>query len=278
MTRSLGFKSLGVALCLTLTGCMTPAEERQLKDDIFTVQTRLMAMEGQVNSQTKEFSAQSGRTEASMATRLDKLAIEIQRVKGDIDALRVGITTGQLPGADGTQETAAQKNMADILSRIDAIEENQNKIIAAIDKAIETKKPEKKSPSKEQTDKKESAEKLKTFKDLKSAFDSKNFKQISDHGDKLVDSLKAKKSKQEALYILAESHYKSGKVRDAALRFNDYLETKPSENVSFSLLRMGDAFKQLGDAETAKIYYQELIQKYSKSEEAKQAKEKLSKL
>lgn len=277
MIQSQVIKGLGVALCLTLTGCMTPAEERQLKDDIFTLQTRLMAMEGQVNNQGKEFSAQSGRTEASMATRLDKLAIEIQRVKGDIDALRVGLTTGQLPGADGMQETAAQKNMADIFSRIDAIEENQNKIVAAIDKAIETKKPEKKSTN-NNSEKKESAERLKSFKDLKSAFEGKNYKLISEYGDKLVDSFKQKKTRQEALYMLAESHYKSGKIRDAALRYNDYLESKPTENVSFSLLRMGDSFKQLGDAETAKIYYQELIQKYGKSEEAKQAKEKLSKL
>ncbi|MES2744943.1 MAG: tetratricopeptide repeat protein, partial [Bdellovibrionota bacterium] len=221
--------------------------------------------------------AQSGRTEASMATRLDKIAIEIQRVKGDIDALRVGIQTGVLPGADGTQETAAQKNMADVLSRIDAIEENQNKIIAAIDKAIETKKPEKKRAN-DDADKKEGAEKIKTFKDLKTAFDGKNFKAISDNGDKVVDSFKQKKTRQEALFMLAESHYKSGKIRDAALRYNDYLESKPSDNLSFSLLRMGDCFKQLGDVDTARIYYQELIQKYSKSEEAKQAKEKLAKL
>lgn len=276
MVQSQLLKGFGLALCLTLTGCMTPAEERQLKDDIFSLQTRLMAMEGQVNNQGKEFSAVAGRTEASMATRLDKIAIEIQRIKGDIDSLRVGITTGQLPGSEGSQETAAQKNMADILARIDAIEENQNKIVSAIDKAIETKKPEKKSPS--EADKKEGAEKLKSFKDIKQAFDSKNYKAVSDSGEKLVDTFKQKKTRQEALFMLAESHYKSGKIRDAALRYNDYLESKPSENLSFSLLRMGDCFKQLGDTETAKIYYQELIQKYGKSEEAKQAKEKLAKL
>ncbi len=275
MKYSHAIKGLGVAVCFTLAGCITPAEERQLKDDIYTLQTRLMAMEGQVSNQGKEFTAQSGRTEASMATRLDKLAIEIQRIKGDIDVLRVGITTGQLPGADGMQETSAQKNMTDVLARIDAIEENQNKIIAAIDKAIETKKPEKKSKD---NDKKEGAEKLKSFKDLKSAFDDKNYKSVSESGDKIVEGIKQKKTKQEALFMLAESHYKSGRVRDAALRYNDYLESKPSENLSFSLLRMGDCFKQLGDTETAKIYYQELIQKHGKSEEAKQAKEKLSKL
>ncbi len=281
MNDSSSVKSIGLGLCLVLTGCVTPAEERQLKDDIFSLQTRLVAMEGQVNNQSKEITTQSSRQEASVTTRLDKISIEIQRIKGDIDALRVGVVTGQLPGTEGgTQETSAAKSMSDVIARIDAIEENQNKIIAAIDKAIDTKKPEKKSVSEssEAKEKKESEGKLKSFKDLKAAFDNKNYKLIADHGDKLLGTLKAKKVKQEAMFMLAESYYKSGQIRDAALRYNDYLESKPSDNLSFSLLRMGDCFKQLGDAETAKIYYQELIQKYGKSEEAKQAKEKLAKL
>ena len=70
----------------------------------------------------------------------------------------------------------------------------------------------------------------------------------------------------------------AGEIREAALKYNEYIESKPKENMSVALLRMGDCFKQLGDAETAKIYYQELIQKYSGTSEAKQAKDKLAKL
>jgi TolA-binding protein len=279
MKKTSAVSGLSLLLSLSLTGCMTPAEERQLKDDIFSLQTRLVAMEGQVGNQSKEITSQASRQEASVSTRLDKISIEIQRIKGDIDSLRVGVVTGQLPGgAEGTQETSASKNMTDIVARIDAIEENQNRIIAAIDKAIETKKPEKKSESAESKERKESEAKLKTFKDMKTAFDNKNYKLIADHGEKLVGTFKQKKTKQEATFMLAESYYKSGNIREAALRYDEYLESKPTENLSFSLLRMGDSFKQLGDAETAKIYYQELIQKYGKSEEAKQARDKLSKL
>lgn len=279
MNQTSAVRGISLLMCLAMTGCITPAEERQLKDDIFSLQTRLVAMEGQVNNQSKEITTQSTRQEASVTTRIDKISIEIQRIKGDIDALRVGVITGQLPGAEGTQETGAAKSMSDLLARIDAIEENQNKIIAAIDKAIDTKKPDKKSATKTEKEKEAAADsKLKSFADLKTAFDNKNYKAIADHGDKVVASIKTKKTKQEATFMLAESFYKSGQIRDAALRYNDYLESKPSANLSFSLLRMGDCFKQLGDTETAKIYYQELIQKYGKSEEAKQAKDKLSKL
>lgn len=267
----------GIFLVLTLAGCVTPAEEKQIKDDIFSLQSRLLQMEGQLSNQGKEISTQSSRQEASISTRLDKFAIEIQRVKGEIDALRVGITTGQMPGADGTtQENPMAKQIVELSARLDAIEENQAKIVAAIDKAIDTKKPEKRDSSKDK--KKNEEARLKTFKDLKAAYDDKEFKLITEEGEKVVNSLKGKKNKQEALFMLGESYYRNGQARDAALRFNDFIESKPSDNLPLALMRMGDCFKQLGDVETAKIYYQELIQKHSRTDEAKQAKEKLGKL
>lgn len=267
----------GIFLVLVLTGCVTPAEEKQIKDDIFSLQSRLLQMEGNLSNQGKEITTQSSRQEASISTRLDKFAIEIQRVKGEIDALRVGVTTGQMPGADGTtQENPMAKQLTELSARIEAIEQNQANIIAAIDKAIDTKKPEKKESSKEK--KKSEDARLKGFKDLKSAFEDKNYKVITEEGEKIVGGLKNKKTKQEGLFMLGESYYKNGQARDAALRFNDFIESKPSENLPFALMRMGDCFKQLGDVETAKIYYQELIQKHSRTDEAKQAKEKLGKL
>ncbi|MFY7927394.1 MAG: tetratricopeptide repeat protein, partial [Oligoflexus sp.] len=71
---------------------------------------------------------------------------------------------------------------------------------------------------------------------------------------------------------------RSGQIREAALSFNDFIDSKPKDNLAVALLRMGDCFKELGDVETAKIYYEELIQKFASSDEAKQAKSKLAKL
>ncbi len=263
-----------LALTACVTACVTPSEEQQFRDDIFNLQSRVVQLEGQSTSLGKEITTQTSRQEASVSTRLDKFAIEVQRIKGDIDALKVGVTTGQMPGSDPEQEGSLAKTLSDVNARLDALEENQNKILAAIDKAIEAKKPDKKE--KEKAPKKSSS--LKTYDDIKTAFDKKKYKLIAEEGGKVVDEIKSKKDKQEALFMLAESHYKNGQVREAALRFNEFQETKPKERMAQSLLRMGDCFKELKDLETAKIYYQELLQKYANSEEAKEAKSKLAKL
>ncbi len=270
---SLLARLISLAGLLSLVACVTPAEEQQFRDDIFSLQTRVVQLEGQSSNLGKEITNQSSRQEASIGTRLDKFAVEIQRVKGDIDALKVGVTTGQMPGEDPEKEGSIAKTLSDFNSRLEALEENQNKILAAIDKAIEAKKPEKK----EKAPKKSSAS-IKSYDDLKSAFDKKKYKVIAEEGSKVVDDLKSKKEKQEGLYMLAESYFKAGQIRDAALRFAEFQETKPKEHMAQSTLRLGDCFKELGDLETAKIYYQELVTKYASTDEAKQAKAKLSKL
>lgn len=267
---------ISLAGLLALTACVTPAEEQQFRDDIFNLQSRVVQLEGQSTNLGKEITTQTSRQEASVSTRLDKFAIEVQRIKGDIDALKVGVTTGQMPGSDPEQEGSIAKTLGEVTARLDALEENQNKILAAIDKAIEAKKPDKKE--KEKPQKKSSS--LKSYDDIKAAFEKKKYKVIAEEGPKLVDDIKSKKDKQDALFMLAESHFKSGQIREAALRFNEFQETKPKEKekMAQSLLRMGDCFKELKDIETAKIYYQELLQKYANSDEAKEAKSKLAKL
>ncbi|MCX6130887.1 MAG: tetratricopeptide repeat protein [Proteobacteria bacterium] len=274
------------ASLLLLSACMTPGEQQQVRDDIFGLQTRILQLETALNAQGKEISTASSRQEASVSTRMDKVAIEIQRIKGDIDALRVGVSTGQLPGADPEQEGSVAKALSLISERLSVVEENQSKILSVIDKAGEGKKSDKKevsSKEKERVAEKErlaekKASALKNADEVRVAFEKKKYKIIAEEGGKVLAGIKNKKDRQEITYILAESHYKSGEIREAALKYNEYIESKPKENMSHALLRMGDCFKQLGDAETAKIYYQELIQKFSASDEAKQAKDKLAKL
>lgn len=272
----------GFCLFVSMAACMTPGEEQQLKDDIFGLQSRVLQLEGQLNTQGKEISNVTSRQEASVSTRLDKIAIELQRIKGDIDALKIGVTTGQLPGSDPDQEGSVSKTLNTLSERVGVIEENQGKILGVIEKSGDKKSDKKDGASKEKDKDKKSAEKksssIKDLSELKSSFEKKKYKAIAEDGGKVLAAIKGKKDKQEATFMVAESLFKVGEFREAALKFNEYIEAKPKENLSLSLLRMGDCFKQLGDAETAKIYYQELIQKFAGTEEAKQAKDKLAKL
>ncbi len=76
---------------------------------------------------------------------------------------------------------------------------------------------------------------------------------------------------------MAFSKYETGEVRESALEISDLLEQYPkSKFVPKAKLYLGHCFLKLGDKETAKIYYKELISEFPKSNYSKLAKEKLT--
>jgi TolA-binding protein len=65
-------------------------------------------------------------------------------------------------------------------------------------------------------------------------------------------------------------------MREAALKFNEFLESKPGKKyLATAKMRIGDCFRHLGDGATAKVYYEELIKEFPDSDEATKAKEGL---
>jgi TolA-binding protein len=68
-------------------------------------------------------------------------------------------------------------------------------------------------------------------------------------------------------------------MRIAALKYNEFLESNPPKNyLPLVKMRLGDCFRNLGDAGTAKIYYEELIKEFPNSNEASKAKERLAEI
>ena len=129
-------KVLRVAVSLVpifLSGCFTPAKEQEIKGDIFNLQTRVLQVEEYLSKKSED------KTEfkvASTQTRMDQLQLEIQRMQGDIDALRVGVTTGKIPGTDekNPPEGSVAQTINGMQSRLETIEESQAEILAAISK------------------------------------------------------------------------------------------------------------------------------------------------
>ena len=85
-----------------------------MQDDIGNLQGRLVAVEQQLNIQVPKQSTKNSRNMASISSKLDKQNIEIQKMMGEIDALKVGVRTGQLPGQDPSQDSVA-KSLAPFL-------------------------------------------------------------------------------------------------------------------------------------------------------------------
>jgi TolA-binding protein len=76
--------------------------------------------------------------------------------------------------------------------------------------------------------------------------------------------------------MYGESLMKLQKPKEAALQFNELIELKPGEKqMALAKLRLGDAFKAMGDKDTSKLFYDEVATKYAGTPEADKAKKAL---
>lgn len=263
------FRFISLSLCITaLQSCVTPQEERRIKEDIARLQTQLAYMQDDVEKTGSSIKTDASKKTASINTKIEKFNLELQKMKGDLDTLRVGVITGELPGTGAENENSIAKTIAQMLERIDAIEKNQEKILDAIEEAGKKSKKSKKTRERA---------KLTSLKALQRAFDKKQYLYIVEDAKPVIKK-NSNKAKHEAQYLYAESLYKLGRLRPAALGFNDFLEMKPKNHLAHAKLRLGDCFRHLGDRATAKLYYDELLNNHKDTAEAKLAMDRIEKL
>ncbi len=83
---------------------------------------------------------------------------------------------------------------------------------------------------------------------------------------------------RKAHYLLAEAYFASGDFGAAALEFSEFKRAYPKDpGLSNATLRQAQAFKGMGKQNEAKLFYQEVIEKFPKSQAATQAKKELKK-
>lgn len=254
------------------TACLTPGEKQLMKDDVARLQARMVEVENLLNEQGRSISNRSNQHAASANTRIDGITRDIQKIQGEIDTLRVGVITGQLPGINPENEGSVARTLETIQERLKEIEETQEKIMSVINSTENSRKSTQKQAQKEKT------VKITSLAGLEKAFNDKRFRHVAENGVSVLRSQKKKADKEKALYWYAESLYKLGNLREAALNFNDYLDLKPSKNVAHAKMRLGDCFRHLGDVATAKLFYKDLLSSHKGSSEAEWAEERLAKL
>ncbi len=250
-----------------MTACITPSEKKDMKGDIFNVQTRLLNLERQVTDTSKDAKAtgdSAAKRLANSASEMDRLAADLQKLHGDMDTLRVGVMTGQMPGVDpAQQENSLAATLIKINERLEAVEESQAELLEALKKAGLSAKKKKER-------------KVGGVDDLEKAYNDKHYKQVIEDGPKVMKDVSGD-DKEQTKFLVADSYFKLGKMREAALKFNEFLEAKPGKKyLATAKMRIGDCFRHLGDGATAKVYYEELIKEFPDSEEAGKAKERLA--
>ncbi len=107
------------------------------------------------------------------------------------------------------------------------------------------------------------------------AMEEKSYDAAIDHLSAYLKSPKAK-ALEEAFFLRGEAFYESKQYKKAIVDFSKFPEkfTK-SKHTAVALLRIGQSFEALGMKDDAKGFYQELVEKFPKSSEAKTAKKKL---
>lgn len=311
----LRFASRNFFPLLMITGCFTPAKERQLHDEIFGLQTRVMQLEGALMDENTPAGEAAKRRLASTAADIEKISNEMNRIKGELDALKLGVSTGFMPGVEGDQSNSVGGKIRSLSERMATLEATQGDVVASLEKqGVNLKSPEKaaeksktnragdrtsdlsgersldkqsdkisdradheKAASAEEPHKSDKS--LATLKQFRDAYGKRQFKRVIEDAPAAIKLLTKAKDREEVAFLHAEALYKLGQMREAALQFNEFIDSKPAAKyLPQARLRMGDAFRNLGDPATAKIYYQELITKHPKSPEATKAKDRLKEL
>ena len=266
----------GLVLMLLLTSaCVTRVKHAALQSDVFVLKKRLLDMEQGININRKEQvdkNTAGSKRLAGVQERLDALERSIQRITGKLDALKVGVITGRYPGLSAEHESVAG-TLSQLQLQTDSLVETQKTLLkefkallALYDKQNKVKRSKKRK-------------KIKALAGLKTAFERKRYLHVFEDAPALITRTQDQEIRLEVMYLLAESTFKLGKIRDAALHFNDLLEVDSEKKyMRFAKLRLGDCFRHLGDKKTARLFYQDVISNFADSDEAKKAMEKLQAL
>lgn len=247
-------------------GCVSIADKERLETDIFNLKTKLLALESSVQGGSKN-QASANSSLASLQANLEKIDLELKKLNGQIDTLRVGVVTGELPGRSEEDLPSIAQSLRDLTDRMDSLETNQAALLEAIDKASKGQVKKKSLGRKESL----------SLSALEADYKKKRYKYVVLDSEKAL--AKAPKGDQDRIHFLqAESLYRLGRLRDAALKFNEYLERKPKDSIAHAKMRLGDCFRHLGDKDTAKLYYEDLLSQYPSTAEAEKAKDRLGKL
>lgn len=113
----------------------------------------------------------------------------------------------------------------------------------------------------------------------KAAFEQGKFEAAIGSLKDLAKSSEHSESSKKALYLLAESYFGAKNFASSALEFSEFKKLYPQDPlVPTAVFRQGQAFKNLGKKREAKLFFQEVIDRFPKHALASKAKKELKTL
>ena len=261
-----------VFIAFGINACVTHSTMNTWLADMHSLKKRVLELERGLLEATEE-SANKGNISTKQYTsnrqRLDDIDAKLQTVMGLLDAVKVGVITGKYPGLDSDSESIAG-SISDLQMRVTEIESSHTVLMQEFKRlvALYDKKRALKQNKKRKT--------ISSLKGLRTAFEKKRYLYVFEDAKRIIKRMQESDNKHEAMYLHAESAFKLGKIRDAALYYNELVEKSgEGKYTKTAKTRLGDCFRYLGDIATAKLFYEEIVRSYPESQEAVKAEEKL---
>jgi tol-pal system protein YbgF len=259
-----------------LAGCATKGEMSSAFQDIEELKTRLNGTEkniATVKSESREIAEKSSRDALKYLETLRKGTADMQ---ANLDGMRIDVQV--MAGKVDDIGLAAKKPFDDIT----LLKEDTSKSVSAMEERLK----------KLESDLAATNEKLSTIvKSLEVPPTAENLYKQAQDTIKAGETSKARellnkfnetypghKLAPNVRYWIGETWYIEKNYEQAVLEFQRVIKEYPGkEKVSAAMLKQAMAFKELGDAKSAKFVLKELIEKFPLSEEIPAAKELLGK-
>lgn len=259
-TKLLAF---GILNIITLIGCV-PVGGPTIEKDVVEMKNRVGSLESTLNKTT---SAQLATTSA----KAQNLEEEVNRLKGRMDTLEVAMKTGSIPGSvedEFSQPTSLPARVKELESIVNMLQNKYSSAPQAKQKDVLIT-PNKPAATTTQV--------IVGINGLRNAFTKKKYSFIIANAGFALKNAESK-DKAEIIYLKARSHHFKNQTREAALLFDEFIKSKPTNknDIAQAKLYLGDCFKKLGDKKTAKIYYQEVKTGFKNTIYSKAAQRRLT--
>jgi len=257
---------LGVSLlyCFILAGCASRSDLDYLRSDMEELKSRIFKAEIETkegvekNLKGLQIDMETVRKGAAeLQATVENIKVDLQVVSGKIDDI-------SLAAKKPADDLSLLKE--DVNRRFASLEERLAKLEKSHDeqkKAVET------APENPDT----------LYQKGLDAYKSGDFQKARDIFARFVEQFPTHGMVANARYWLGETYYSEKKYDQAILEFQEVIKNFPGkEKVPAALLKQGMAFRELGDAKSARYLYLKIMDDYPASDEAKAAKEKLKML
>jgi len=186
---------------------------------------------------------------------MDEMRAEVTRLTGRVEDMERAHKEGVSAASNANKEDTKK-----LETRIVELEQAQANMLEALKKMQDTPAV--------------SANPEDTFEKAKAAFAAGNYDEAVTSFDAYLKVSKAQHL-QEAFFLRGESYFALKQYKKAIVDYSKFPEKfTTSKRVPQALYKIGASFDALGMREDAKGFYQELVEKFPKSPEAKRAKSK----